>query len=201
MLKKTETSLGERLATQPTDLADIVRERIETHYAELCVAAEAYVWKFGLGGSRADVQRVAEDVLHEALTRVLQKAETYDHERPFRSWALGFVWNVLREQKGRTIADQRNQVTLSSHSNDDTSTNDLIARLMDPVAARASGLMELLESVTPSDRALLIARYVDQQSAREIAAAHGIPTEGAARVRVSRALANLRAVYDAAAGA
>jgi RNA polymerase sigma-70 factor (ECF subfamily) len=145
------------------------------------------------------------DVLQEVLAEASEKLSDYLQERPipFYPWLRQLAWerlaklhrHHLRAQKRSTLREQPWQWEPS-----DESALALANRLL----ARASGpsghllreelrrrVREALVSLPERDREILVMRYLEQLSTREMAAVLGI-AEGAVKTRHVRALERLR---------
>ena len=136
-----------------------------------------------VSGNPAD----AEDIVQEALTKVLQSLRRFDESRPFRPWFATIVANQARNWKrsrGRSlrlverIALQANAVVRG--------VEDLVIE-----ADEASRVISALQALEPLDREVLALRFLVGLSERESAEALGIAL-GTVKSRSSRALAKLR---------
>jgi RNA polymerase sigma factor (sigma-70 family) len=118
----------------------------------------------------------ADDLVQEALVRALRRGPLSDLDQPAAYLARAVV-NLARDHR-RSVGRQRRLAPLVTRSAS-TSEDDY-----------PSDLADLLR-VDPGDRAVLWLRVVEGHSHGEVAAILGI-TAGAARTRLSRALARLR---------
>ncbi|HKI36190.1 MAG TPA: sigma-70 family RNA polymerase sigma factor [Gemmataceae bacterium] len=145
------------------------------------------------------------DVVQEALTVAARQLSAYVRERPlpFYPWLRGLAWEQLVQAHRRHLHAQRRSVRREGPavlSLPDESAAELAQRLVSS-ASRPSRQMlraELRERVQAAlaalgerDRELLVLRYLEQLSTRDVAAVLGI-TEGAMKVRHLRALERLR---------
>ncbi len=172
--------------------ASVLRAAIEREYAALCRGARLYVRRFGPPLTCEGLDEAAADILHEAIARALASAERYDPNRPAYSWLLGFVSNIVRERARARRRDQRHQVELAGSDDDDPA--DPLDRLLAAATRDEAPLFELLELVEAPDRELIRLAFVEDLDRAALARRLGIK-EGAARVRLYRALGRLRAAY------
>jgi RNA polymerase sigma-70 factor (ECF subfamily) len=144
------------------------------------------------------------DVVQETLAEADRRLDAYLRDRPlpFYPWLRQIAWDRLVEQHRRHVRAARRSVAreegrppgLSSESAAELAAH-LLGRGESPsagvrrreVEARVRAALEAL----PSDREVLLLRYVEQLSAREVAAVLKI-SEEAAKKRALRALQRLR---------
>ncbi|HUJ63512.1 MAG TPA: RNA polymerase sigma factor [Kofleriaceae bacterium] len=131
-------------------------------------------------GSQAD----AEEAVQETLLRAHRAMATYRGEGSIKAWLCGIARHVCAHmletrRRGRELLE----VVPAQGEARDTFDARQSARL----------LRDALAKLKPSEREALVLRYVADLSHREIAIACGLD-EAAARKRISRALARLRAV-------
>ncbi|MDB4956123.1 MAG: polymerase sigma-70 factor, subfamily [Myxococcales bacterium] len=131
-------------------------------------------------GSKAD----ADEAVQETLLRAHRAMPTYRGEGSVKAWLCGIARHVCAHvletrRRGREILEV---VPIEEEARD-----AFTAR------RRARVIREGLEKLKPSERDVLVLRYVADLSHREIAVACGVD-EAAARKRISRALARLRSV-------
>lgn len=181
-----------------------LREAMTREEPDLRRGIEALVHRRGLATGRAAVVDVAGDVLQEAFTRALRRASIYDPARSAHAWLYKFALNVVLERL-RALRMERKQtlhgVTGGDIPDDDgmTPSEAALGRLHDVESTDPHRVIELLDLVPAPAREVLRLRYVDNLRGPELAAALGV-NEGAARVRVSRAKAQLAHAYEEAEG-
>jgi RNA polymerase sigma-70 factor (ECF subfamily) len=133
-------------------------------------------------GSQAD----ADEATQETLLRAHRAMATYRGEGTVKAWLCGIARHVCAHmletrRKGRAIAE------LVPVPDSDQGREALAAR------QRAGAVREALTHLKPSERDVLVLRFVAGLTSREIAIATNLD-EAAARKRISRALAHLRTV-------
>lgn len=133
-------------------------------------------------GSQAD----ADEATQETLLRAHRAMATYRGEGTVKAWLCGIARHVCAHmletrRKGRELAE------LVPVPDTDQARDALAAR------QRARAIRDALTHLKPSERDVLVLRFVAGLSSREIAIAINLD-EAAARKRISRALARLRTV-------
>ncbi len=176
---------------------------IERDFASLQRAVELLVWRFlvrqGRPLNHEVLRATAEDVLQEAIARVLQRAAAYDPQRSAHAWVLGFAIKVLQERRRREHRERQYLVaaTGGAASEAEHAADTLLERVSDLATTDRQGLLELLDLVSAADRRVLTLRFVYRLRGRELAQELGI-SHGAARTRLSRALRRLAISYHRA---
>ena len=141
-----------------------------------------------LVGSQAD----AEDLTQETLLAAHDAFDSWRGEGSVRAWLFGIARRkCARHLETRTVG--RAKLELLRDDAHPAGPDPADAASERQLAARAR---KALGEIRPSEREALILRYVAGLSFREVAAACGID-EAAARKRVSRAHARLRAELGA----
>lgn len=151
------------------------------------------------------------DVVQEALTTATKDLPEYLRTQPipFYPWLRRIAWNSLLHQHERHIDAQKRSVRRERHREHGLSDQStmLIARLFDPRAASPSAAMSKAEQqqrvraalgrLPEVEQEVLLQRYVERLSIREVAAGLGL-SEAAAYKRHARALEKLRRVLEGA---
>jgi RNA polymerase sigma-70 factor (ECF subfamily) len=141
-----------------------------------------------LVGSQAD----AEDLTQDTLLAAHDAFDSWRGEGSIRSWLFGIARRkCARHLENRTTGGAK--LALLRDEADAPGPDPADAASDRQLAERAR---KALAEIRPSEREALILRYAAGLSFREVAAACGID-EAAARKRVSRAHARLRAELDA----
>jgi RNA polymerase sigma-70 factor (ECF subfamily) len=142
------------------------------------------------------------DVVQETLDTAARNLDEYLRNRPipFYPWLRQLAWDRLVKVRRHHIYAGIRSVTREEPGLPDESAGALASRLAASMStpsmrvARAELLARVrdaLTKLTERDREVLVMRYMEQLSTREIAAALGI-REGAVRARHMRALDHLR---------
>jgi RNA polymerase sigma factor (sigma-70 family) len=203
---RSDDDRSAKLATpSAAERLSALREVMAQEEPNLRRGVAVLVWQYGRTTQRDEVAAIADDVLQEAFSRALDRAETFDPSRSGHAWLFGFAINVVREQRRSMQTEQAHIIQRAPDA--DTSTpgtmtpsEAALQRLHDAESAREYRVIELLDLVPPPQREVLRQRYVHNLRGRELAAALGGISEGAARVRVSRAKKSLAEAYAEAEG-
>jgi RNA polymerase sigma-70 factor (ECF subfamily) len=160
------------------------------HRAALLLCAREHAAAIGrLCMAMIGVQAEAEDLTQETLLAAHAGFGGFQRSGSVRSWLFG----IARRKCARHLEQRRahDQKFRSAPGPDRSPEPDeLVARRKQAEQARAA-----LAEVRPSEREALLLRYAADLSFREVGEACGID-EAAARKRVSRALARLRAALS-----
>jgi len=131
-------------------------------------------------GSQAD----AEEATQDTLLRAHRAMATYRGEGSVNAWLCGIARHVCAHM----LETRRRGRALVERVSTDEAAPDAIAS-----GRRTRAVRRALDQLKPSERDALVLRYVAELSHRELAATMNLD-EAAARKRISRALAHLRAV-------
>lgn len=134
---------------------------------------------------------IAADIASETFARAVVRCAQFDPERgSARAWLWTIAQNELRSWLRRGAVDDRARRKIRFDVRVD---EDVLDDLLDAAAANEwrAALRDALVSLRPDARTVVRLRVLDDLSYREIADALGC-SEGAARVRFSRAIGSLR---------
>lgn len=144
---------------------------------------------------------VALDKTQETFLRIFTARERFDQDRKFKPWMLCIARNLcLNEIKRKKTVQMETLESYASASRDDSgelrqfAVDSPVESLMADERRRA--LMEAMDSLNDDTREIIMMRYFEQMSARDIAEVVD-STEGAVRTRLHRALNQLREVCEA----
>jgi RNA polymerase sigma-70 factor (ECF subfamily) len=128
-------------------------------------------------------QADADEAVQETLLRAHRAMPTYRGEGSIKAWLCGIARHVCAHmlETRRRAREMLEIVPTEGEARDAFASRQ-----------RARKLRETLEQLKPSERDALLLRFVADLSHKEIALACGLD-EAAARKRISRALARLRA--------
>jgi RNA polymerase sigma-70 factor (ECF subfamily) len=145
-------------------------------FAELYEQHFARVYAFF--ARRVDTREEAQDLTAEVFHQALASIKSFTWQgAPFIAWLYGITANVLSKhwhKQGKLRTEELNDLS---------SAGDEIERSII--------LEKLVDSLLPDQRRVIVRRFVDQKSIREIAEELG-RTEGAVKQLQLRALENLR---------
>ena len=147
----------------------------------------------------------ASDIVQETLTEASRRLERYLRDRPvpFYPWLRQLAWDRLVEQHRRHLRARRRSV-LREQADFFRLSAESAARLAERLLTSGQGpgsrmqqqelhrqVRAALERLPDADREVLVLRYLEQLSAREVGAVLGL-SEEAAKKRALRALKRLR---------
>jgi DNA-directed RNA polymerase specialized sigma24 family protein len=139
---------------------------------------------------------VASEILQEATREALKHAADFDPTRSATAWVRGIAARLLQTRR-RAEARARRCVP-ASVLGDETWVavlGQLSTGSADAAVAARLDLEQVLGRMTHQDRQAIEYRYYRGLDGEALANALGVATAGAARVRVCRALAALRARF------
>jgi RNA polymerase sigma factor (sigma-70 family) len=137
----------------------------------------------------------AEDIVQEALTKVLQSLRRFDETRPFRPWFATIVANQARNWKRSRGRRLRLVERIAVQAN-------LPVRSVDELVIEAdegSRVVAALQELEPLDREMLALRFLAGLTEKESAEALGI-APGTVKSRTSRALGRMRTQLETQLG-
>ena len=191
-------SPDDRLAASPVlDAAAILRHGIERESTDLRRGIELYIIRFTVVRAPDQVAELADEIFQEAVVRALAKAQAFDPAHRPLPWLLGFALNVVRErsrQQRREVLTHYRPSARPTAEPDTDPLDEVLCRLHDREGTSAFAVIELLDLVDPRDREVLRLAYVEGMQGPALAERLGVK-EGAARVRLSRALQRLATAY------
>ena len=175
------------IAVVPAPGADAIGALVRDgdHRAAIAACARTHGAVIGrlcmaLLGSQAD----AEEATQDTLLRAHRAMATYRGEGSVKAWLCGIARHVCAHM----LESRRRGRALIERVSVDDAGPDVIAS-----GRRTRAVRRALDQLKPSERDALVLRYVAELSHRELAATMNLD-EAAARKRISRALAHLRAV-------
>ncbi len=166
-----EKDTGERLLIEaaqrdPTRFAELYEQNFERVYAYIAVRVR----------NRDEAQDLTAEVFHQALAGI---SRFEWRGAPFVTWLLGIAANIL--------ADRWEQASKQP----EVQTDELERAGMDDKVEQRAMLFQLVDGLPEDQRHVILRRFVDQRSVREIAQELG-RSEGAVKQLQFRALQNLR---------
>ena len=139
-----------------------------------------------LGALTRDRART-EDLVQEAYLQVHRSRHTYDPAQPIRPWLIGIarhVWLTERRWRWRRLSKEVTGLETLPELPVPSGLEGLVAR---------DEVTRALASLAEDRREALVLHHVYGLSFREIGRVVGV-SEGGARIRASRAMAELRAI-------
>jgi RNA polymerase sigma-70 factor (ECF subfamily) len=156
--------------------------------ADLRLHARARLGRYLPGRPATVREQLIEDAVQEALRRAINRRADYDPARSTPTgWLNGFLDKVLSEEC-------RKVRRAPAQPPDPDDWDPLDRRVGDPAELR-----ELLERISPEAREIVIQHHLEGRGHAEIAGRLGI-SEGASRVRLARAMNELKRAAAKEAG-
>ena len=139
---------------------------------------------------------MATEVLHEAVREALKHAQDFDPARSATAWVRGIAARLLLSRRRAEARDRR---CVPATVLGEEVWTAVLARLFtgasDWTAALRLDLEQALGRISAKDRRAIFCRYYKGLDGADLAKALGVPSTGAARVRVCRALQALRSQF------
>jgi RNA polymerase sigma-70 factor (ECF subfamily) len=129
----------------------------------------------------------AEDFTHDIFLRLVLKIGTFKEHAKFSTWLYSITYNYCMDQ----IKIIKKQAETTLEENFDLEQEYDNAEL---VEIQAQDLKKALQKIDPNERAMLLMKYQDNFSIKEIADTLNI-TESAVKMRLMRTKEKLRKIY------
>ena len=133
----------------------------------------------------------AEDFTHDIFLRLIVKLGSFKEQAKFSTWLYSITYNYCTDQlrtpqkKTEVFMDEGWDQVGDSLSDDDEAELAEMA---------ASEVRRAMEKLSPDEQSLLMMKYQDDVSIREIASVYGL-TESAVKMRLKRSREKLRKYY------
>lgn len=131
----------------------------------------------------------AEDFTHDIFLRIITKLGTFREQAKFSTWLYSITYNYcmdqLRSPRQKEVYSEDAYDKLSDYADDDEA---------DLIEMEAQRLNRALNELTPDERGMLMMKYQDDISIRDIADAQQL-SESAVKMRLLRAKEKLRRRY------
>jgi RNA polymerase sigma-70 factor (ECF subfamily) len=163
-------------------------EAFETIYSALAGALRGYL------GALARDRALADDLAQETFLQLHRVRHTYQPPRPVKPWVYAIARNVF-------LMNRRSATRRARH---ETLADDALPEIAVPPELDGLGdrdtILVALGNLAEGKRETLVLHHLLGMTFKEVGAVLGI-TEGAAKVRAHRALAELREALGLAGGA
>jgi RNA polymerase sigma factor (sigma-70 family) len=181
--------------TPGLDPANLLRQMIARDWEVLVRRLTVLVYRVCGRLRREEVADRVVEVLNEAVRRALQNATSFDPERSATPWIVGIALRILQEQR------RANRRTVVQSDLGDAAWHGALEELCSADDAQATtirlDIRQALARLDAAQRRIIELRYYEGLDGEELARALNLPTAGAARVRLARALQALRAAFGA----
>lgn len=129
----------------------------------------------------------AEDFTHDIFLRVVLKVGSFKEHAKFSTWLYSITYNYCMDQ----VRQVKKQAEIAFDENfdleDDTEDLEL-------VEMQTQGLKKALQKIDPDEKAILLMKYQDNFSIKEISETFKI-TESAVKMRLMRTKEKLKKIY------
>jgi RNA polymerase sigma-70 factor (ECF subfamily) len=175
------------------DQAAVVIQAIQTEYGLVRNAIRVIASRYFRGLKGESLDQKVDELMSEVACRAIAKPASFQPGRPVVPWLIGIARNVVRGEA--RDAYRQPQVT----SFDETSHDPILRILVDRDRATSDriDLETMLSRLKPGSRAAIEFRFFKGLDGPELAEALGAASAGAARVRLARALNELRILFGA----
>jgi RNA polymerase sigma factor (sigma-70 family) len=132
-------------------------------------------------------QAKAEDFTHDIFLKLIVRIGTFRETSKFSTWLFSITYNYCMDQL---------RLTKKMAENELTETFDIVEESEDieEIEMDAQRLRQVLENISPQERTILLMKYQDDFSIKDIADTFGL-TESAVKMRLKRTKEKLRKRY------
>jgi RNA polymerase sigma factor (sigma-70 family) len=186
-------SSNAELERDEPDCTARIRAAIEEEHHPLLRSIAVLVAKTSRELLWPEVMEIASEVLHEAVQVALKHADRFDPTRSATAWVRGIAARLLLSRRRAEARAWR--CIPAAVLGEEAWAAALGEQCTAPTDAAVAGRVDLeqaLAAISLEHRRAIEFRYYQGLDGEELAAAIGVSTPGAARVRVCRALQSLR---------
>ena len=159
-------------------VAALVRRRDERAFSSLYERHTTYLYRFALRLTAGD-EDVAQDLVHDAWVRAVQRVAGFEWRSTLRTWLAGFVFSVWRERQRQESWEMPLD---ESHGDNGTALPESLDRI---------DVERALASLAPGFREVLVLHDIEGYTHEDIAAMLGVQP-GTSKSQLSRARAAMR---------
>ena len=188
---------------------------IEESHEKLLTSIRVLIWKMGMAGSREEADDLSHEILNETVLTAIKIEERYDSTKSIHAWLMGIAANKIKEMRNKEIRRgkrtgsvtenyqhiQEKSVSGRKKESEQITEDEMIDYLAAHSAANNSlnnkihiSFDELISLVGLDDSDVLKLAFVYNLKGKDLAATLKI-SEGAANVRLSRAIKRLQQAY------
>lgn len=135
-------------------------------------------------------KQLAADLTHDIFLKAFIGLPKFDHRSRFGTWLYSIAYNYCLDQLRKTQRHRSDELD-DSRLAPDAPEDRYEAQLLE---LRAEALDAVLQAMLPEDRALLLMKYQDELSVKEMAEMRGLG-ESAVKMRLLRARERALALY------
>ncbi len=192
----TDGATSQGPATRPAESAALIRQAVAESHEALLRSVTLFIVRSEGGSSWPSAMEKAGEILNEAVEQALKQAGKFDPTRSVTAWIRGIAARLLLASN-RQGARERRCISASVLGNEawEAALASLFSQSHDSATAARLDLEQVMARLPPEERRAVELRYFRGLDGTALARALGVPTTGAARVRVCRALQSLRTVF------
>ena len=172
-------------------VARIVEKRDTDLFGKLYDRFAKRVYNKCYGFARSEAE--AEDLTQDVFLMLFIKLPSFQGKSKFSTWLYSFTYNFcvnyVNRNKGRKMSDQSVQVDQEEYRLTEEVPDEQLLEL------KAQKLAEAMEELSPEDKSLLLLKYQDGASIKELTELLEIG-ESAVKMRLKRAKAKLVEQYN-----
>lgn len=179
--------------TQRLSDEDLVKEIVltkdSTLFAELYDRFAPRVYNRCLGFAKSKVE--AEDLTHDIFIKLYVKLDSFKGNSKFSTWLYSFTYNFCVNYVQRDAyknKEQVKEVVIKEDSAVEVSDSDLLQM-------KADKLNTVLSKIDPNDKMILLMKYQDELSIKEIQEVLGLG-QSAVKMRIKRAKESAMKMYN-----
>ena len=167
---------------------EIVQTRDNTLFAELYDRFAPRVYNRCLGFAKSKVE--AEDLTHDIFIKLFVKLDTFKGNSKFSTWLYSFTYNFCVNYVQRNAyknKEEVKEVVIKEDSALEISDDEILN-------IKADKLKKVLAAIDPKEKMILLLKYQDDMSIKEIAETLDIGLS-AVKMRIKRAKDHAMEVY------
>ena len=134
----------------------------------------------------------AQDLTHDIFVKLFVKLKTFEGDSKFSTWLYAFTYNHCINYLQREVKGEKNTFSVDYDIEDEQIDEIADEQILE---LKAEKLNNALQKLSPTERALLLMKYQDDLSIKEIATIHELG-ESAVKMRLNRAKTNLINIYN-----
>ncbi len=142
------------------------------------------------------IKEEAEDLTHDIFIKLFVKLRTFKGTSKFSSWLYSFVYNYCvnyvtrdKHRKSEVVTDNDYLLETFDDSDEEEHSDEGI------LSMKSDKLAKALELVSPEEKMILLLKYQEDFTIKELQSALDIKSS-AAKMRLKRAKAKLVAIYN-----
>lgn len=159
---------------------ELQREMDADRFAVLYDRYTAKVFQKCVGMTRD--RDLAKDLTHDIFLKVFTSLSKFDHRSKFGTWLYSITYNYCLDHLRRNQRNRKEDID-ENRGPSEHPEDAFEAQLL---ALRSERLMQVMHEIDPADRALLLMKYQDEASVKDIQEAMSL-SESAVKMRMLRA--------------